>query len=97
MVANGQQQLLLEALDFPRRQGFDSARARAYQELVNWLENTKIRHLEMAERATLGKLGSVGWEEAFKRVSPFLIPGKVCKAQFSLSIGHVSWQMAMPV
>eukprot|EP00798_Chlamydomonas_sp_ICE-L_P026450 gene26450-17549_t len=60
------QHLLLEAIQFPRRQGFDCSDDRAFRELIDWLEIEKIRACSVAERKALGDLKGSAWGKAFQ-------------------------------
>lgn len=58
--------LKLRALGFPHWKKFDSRNEMAFRTLVVWLEETKIRHYSVGDRATLRKLDDgASWSQAY--------------------------------
>eukprot|EP00808_Paulinella_micropora_P015427 g13947.t1 len=54
------------ALGFPHWQTFTASDEQAYRTLVVWLEDTKIRHLEPAERQALRRIEEQNWGQTFQ-------------------------------
>ncbi|KAL4237381.1 hypothetical protein ACF0H5_002099 [Mactra antiquata] len=56
----------LIALNYPQPQGFDSNDEKAFRNLIVWLEDQKIRHYKIEDRAALRSLESTEWPKAFE-------------------------------
>ena len=57
----------LTALDFPSPDKFDPVNETQFRELVVWLEDQKIRHYSIDDRASLRNTKDGDWTETYRK------------------------------
>lgn len=56
----------LICLDYPNSESANIQDTKTFRQIVIWLEDQKIRHYKIDERAELRKITSPEWEEAYE-------------------------------
>mmetsp|Transcript_37523 Transcript_37523/g.105968 ORF Transcript_37523/g.105968 Transcript_37523/m.105968 type:complete len:249 (+) Transcript_37523:177-923(+) len=63
----GQQALLLSVLGYPQASAYSACDVHQFRNLVRWLENSKIRHWQIAERDVISDVNHPQWDESFSK------------------------------
>lgn len=57
----------LICLDYPNPESVNIRDPKSFRQILLWLEDQKIRHYKIDERAELRKIGSPDWQKAYEK------------------------------
>lgn len=89
-MASASIQTRLKALEYPRWQSFNPSDKKEFRTLVVWLEEMKIRALDIPKRAPLRAVDSASWDAAFGEYLKEL----ECPRQYSANMSGDPWLLS---
>jgi len=87
---------LLECLDFPGHSQLNINDRHDFVRLVSWLEDRKIRELEISQRNSL-RTDSPDWESEFNKVLLSFIAKYDIKRKFCVNSTSGRWDVRMTI
>jgi RLL motif containing protein 1 len=83
----------LQCLEHPNADSINVNDEKQFRNLVLWLEEQKIRHYKIEDRAELRKVNNDSWLQAFEKYKDDLS----CPKELTTKMDHLKWIVAFAV